>query len=95
MSLYMRWQLRNFYTLHHLDDSYRNTISGWAVGFTYGNFTLKLGRGLIFGGEEISIPETRPIRKSYIYQSIRLPFDAEGDEKFLNVDVKASLRQYT
>ena len=57
MSLYMRWQLRNFYTLHHLDDSYRNTISGWAVGFTYGNFTLKLGRGLIFGGEEISIPE--------------------------------------
>ena len=52
-------------------------------------------RGLIFGGEEISIPETRPIRKSYIYQSIRLPFDAEGDEKFLNVDVKARLRQYT
>ena len=24
-------------------------------------------RGLIFGGEEISIPETRPIRKSYIF----------------------------
>jgi hypothetical protein len=23
-------------------------------------------RGLIFGGEEISIPETRPIRKSFI-----------------------------
>ena len=26
-------------------------------------------RGLIFGGEEISIPETRPIRKSYILNS--------------------------
>ena len=26
-------------------------------------------RGLIFGGEEISIPETRPIRKSYIFNS--------------------------
>ena len=24
-------------------------------------------RGLIFRGEEISIPETRPIRKSYIF----------------------------
>ena len=60
--------------LYHLVDSYRNTISKWAVGFRYGNFTLKLARGkkslasrgLIFGGEEISIPETQPIRKSYI-----------------------------
>ena len=26
-------------------DSYRNTISEWAVGFRYGNFTLKLARG--------------------------------------------------
>jgi hypothetical protein len=57
-------------------------------------------RGLIFGGEEISIPETRPIRKSYIFHdlehrfilwkstifhSIKLPFDAKVDEKFLNV----------
>ena len=71
----------------HLVDSYRNIISEWAVGFRYGNFTLKLARGkkkpclpraygpweasfssrgLIFGGEEISIPETRPIQKSYI-----------------------------
>ena len=83
------------YTFNHLVDSYRNTISELAMGFRYVNLTLKLARGLIFGGEEISIPETRPIRKSYIYQSIRLPFDAEGDEKFLNVDVKASLRQYT
>ena len=74
MSLYMQWPLRNFYTFHHLVDSYRNTISEWAVCFRYGNFTLKLARekkslasrGLIFGGEEISIPETRPIRKSYI-----------------------------
>ena len=45
MSLYMRWQLRNFYTFHHLVDSYRNTIYEWAVGFRYGNFTLKLARG--------------------------------------------------
>jgi hypothetical protein len=30
----------------------------WEAKFSY--------RGLIFGGEEISIPETRPIRKSYI-----------------------------
>jgi hypothetical protein len=80
MSLYMRWPLRNFYTFHHLVDSYRNTISEWALGFCYGNFTLKLAsgkkslasrgptalaRGLIFGGEEISIPETRPIQKYY------------------------------
>jgi hypothetical protein len=87
MSLYMRWPLRNFYTFNHLVDSYRNTISEWAVGFRYRNFTLKsaLGpkargrqgfssRGLIFGGEEISIPETRPIRKSYIYlvQNLKL-----------------------
>ena len=45
MSLYMRWPLRNFYTFHHLVDSYRNTISEWAVGFRYRNFTLKLARG--------------------------------------------------
>ena len=45
MSLYMRWPLRNFYTFNHLFDSYRNTISEWAVGFRYGNFTLKLARG--------------------------------------------------
>ena len=83
-----------------LVNSYRNTISEWAVGFRYGNFfipwvekNLKISpwegksclpraygpweasfssRGLIFGGffnpwdEEIPIPETRPIRKSYI-----------------------------
>ena len=40
-----KWPLRNFYTFHHLVDSYRNTISEWAVGFRYGNFTLKLARG--------------------------------------------------
>ena len=45
MSLCMQWPLRNFYTFHHLFDSYRNTISKWAVGFRYGNFTLKLARG--------------------------------------------------
>ena len=66
MSLYMRWPLRNFYNFNHLVDSYRNTISEWVVGFRYGNFNLKLACGLIFGGEEISIPENRPIRKSYI-----------------------------
>ena len=26
-------------------DSYRNKISEWAMGFRYGNFTLKLARG--------------------------------------------------
>ena len=86
MSLYMRWPLRNFYTFYHLVDSYRNTITEWAVGFRYGNFTLKLARGkkslasrgLIFGGEEISIPETWPIQKSYIY----VPCKSAG---FLNV----------
>jgi hypothetical protein len=31
--------------LNHLVDSYRNTISEWAVGFRYGNFTLKLALG--------------------------------------------------
>ena len=45
MSLYMQWPLSNFHTFHHLDDSYRNTISEWAVGFRYGNFTLKLACG--------------------------------------------------
>ena len=45
MSLYMQWPLRNFYTLNHLVDSYSNTITKWAVGFRYGNFTLKLARG--------------------------------------------------
>ena len=83
-----------------LVNSYRNTISKWALGFRYRNFfiprvekNLKISPwegnsnlpraygpwedrvsslGLIFGGffnpwdEEISIPETRPIRKSYI-----------------------------
>ena len=41
----MRWPLRNFYTFNHLVDSYRNTISERAMGFRYGNFTLKLARG--------------------------------------------------
>ena len=47
-----KWPLRNFFTFHHLVDSYRNTISEWAVAFRYGNFfipwvekTLKLARG--------------------------------------------------
>ena len=84
-----------------LVNSYRNTISKWALGFRYRNFfilrvekNLKISPwegnsnlpraygpwedrvsslGLIFGGffnpwdEEISIPETRPIQKSYIF----------------------------
>jgi hypothetical protein len=42
----------------------------------YGSWEASFSsRGLIFGGEEISIPETRPIRKSYIYHSTKLPFD--------------------
>ena len=83
-----------------LVNSYRNTISKWALGFRYRNFfiprvekNLKISPwegnsnlpraygpwedrvsslGLIFGGffnpwdEEISIPETQPIRKSLI-----------------------------
>ena len=93
-----------------LVNSYRNTISKWALGFRYGNFfipwvekNLKISPwegnsylpraygpweervsslGLIFGGffnpwdEKISIPETRPIRKSLILlsKSIFKPF---------------------
>jgi hypothetical protein len=64
--------IEKFLTFHYLVDSYRNTISEWA-GFQVWKFHLKISpwekkacRGLIFGGEEISIPETRPIRKSYI-----------------------------
>ena len=45
MSVFVQWPLRNFYTFNHLDDSYRNAISEWAVGFRYGNFTFKLARG--------------------------------------------------
>ena len=37
-----QWPLRNFYTSNYLVDSYGNTISGWAVGLTYGNFSIKL-----------------------------------------------------
>jgi hypothetical protein len=37
--------LINFYTFNHLVDPYRNTISKWAVGFRYGNFTIKLAMG--------------------------------------------------
>jgi hypothetical protein len=76
-------------------DSYRNTISEWGVGFRYGNFTLKLARGkknlasrgLIFGGEEISIPETRPIRKSYIsfIPHHRIDMDASGKKCVVHI----------
>jgi hypothetical protein len=60
--------IEKFLYLSSLVDSYRNTISEWAVGFRYGNFTLfNRGKkslasrgptvpGLIFVGEEISIP---------------------------------------
>ena len=45
----MRYILRFFLTRqieaqNHLVKSYRNKISEWAVGFRYGNFTLKLAR---------------------------------------------------
>ena len=60
----MRWPLRNFYTFNHLVDSYRNTISEWAVGFREASFSSV---GLIFGGEEISITDTWPTRESYIF----------------------------
>jgi len=52
-----------------LVDSYRNTISEWAVGFRYENFTLKLARGK--KSLAISIPETRPIQKSYICDRLK------------------------
>ena len=61
----MRWPLRNFYTFNHLVDSYRNTISEWAVCFRYGNFTL--AQAYIFEGEQISILETWLIRKSFTF----------------------------
>ena len=35
----------------------------WEASFSF--------HGLIFGGEEISITETRPVWKSYIYQKIK------------------------
>ena len=50
---------------NHLVDSYRNTISEWAVCFRYGNFTLT--QAYIFEGEEISILETWLIRKSFTF----------------------------
>ena len=56
--------MANFYTFDNLVDSYRSTIFEWAVGFRIGNLTLKLVSGLIFGGEEISMPENRPIQKT-------------------------------
>jgi hypothetical protein len=48
--------LKNVYTSHHLVDSYRNTISEWAVGFRYQNFTLKLARGLISSSRGMKKP---------------------------------------
>ena len=49
-------------------------VSGMEISSSLGlKTTLKLARGLIFGAffnpwdKEISIPETQPIRKSYIY----------------------------
>ena len=53
--------MANFYTFDNLVDSYRSTIFEWAVGFRIGDLILKLVSGLIFGGKEISMPETRPI----------------------------------
>ena len=41
----IQWTLRNFYTFHHLVDSYRNAISKWAMRFRDGNFNLELARG--------------------------------------------------
>ena len=41
--------------------------------------------GLIFGGEEISIPETRPIRKSYIANTVKTVNDVQGGLKILLV----------
>ena len=37
--------IEKFLYLYHLVDSHSNTISECAVGFRYGNFTLKLARG--------------------------------------------------
>ena len=64
----------------------RPLVSGMEISSSRGlKKTLKLAPGLIFGGffnpweEEISIPETQPIWKSYIYapstlgQSARKP----------------------
>ena len=51
-------------------NSYRNTISKWAVGFRYGNFFIPWV-------EKIPIPETRPIPKSYIYLSYLFKFTFE------------------
>jgi hypothetical protein len=55
---------------NRLVNSYRNTISEWAVGFRYGNFFIPwVENNLKISPweEEIPIPETRPILKSYIH----------------------------
>ena len=57
--------IEKLYTFNHLVDSYRNTISEWAVGFRYGNFTLKL----IFGGEEIPYLKLGPFRNPIFMDS--------------------------
>ena len=52
-------------------DSNRNTISEWVVGFRYRPWEANFSSlWLIFGGEEISIHETRPIPKSYIFYTV-------------------------
>ena len=78
----MRWPLRNFFTFHHLQEynfqmgrgfqvwKFHLKISLWEEK-AYLSWAWPLGGKiffpwLIFGGEEISMPESRPIRKSYI-----------------------------
>ena len=50
---------------NRLFNSYRNTISKWAMVVRRGNLLVPQFKNP--GDEEISIPDNRPIPKSYIY----------------------------
>ena len=47
-------------------------------------------RGLIFGGEEFSMPETRPIRKSYIYTISESKYWIQGTNQNKRAKISSS-----
>ena len=67
----MLWPLINFYTFHHLVDSYRNTIFEWAVGFRYDNITVKL----VLGKKNLAC--RRPIASQANFSSHGLIFEVK------------------
>ena len=64
-------------------DSYRNIISEWAVIFRYENFFIPRV-------EEISIPEKRPIRNSYIFKTSHVIEFVNCDCTYLTILVTAN-----